>query len=424
MLWRVFYNSIVVPLLWAGFQLIGLFDAKTARGIRGRRGLLTRLEREVSALDPGRKRIWFHSSSMGEFEQAKPIIAECKKRYPEVDIIISFFSPSGFEHSRIYKPAAINTYLPFDSRRNAEKFVKSTMPAAAVFMRYDVWPNHLWALQGAGIPTIIASATLRENTLRNLPVVKQFHRTLYDSLDYILTVSEDDKKAFESFRLEHPVVGVIGDTRYDQVMQRSAESRTRQVLDPRILAGKKVLVAGSSWKEDEERLLPACQSLFRTHPELLVILVPHEPTIENLERVESNLNGAISSVRFSALNEYNNEQLILIDSVGILMPLYQYAHVAYVGGSFHQGIHNVLEPAAYGTPILCGPRHENSQEAIRLVKEGAAFVGRDSDELHGHLRSLLDDEARRKDAGEKASAFVCRNVGATQRFFSSLEKVL
>ena len=424
MFWRIFYQFVVIPIGWILFHVLAFFDRKAARGIRGRKGLLARLEKQVALLNPAGKRVWFHSSSMGEFEQAKPIIDELKKRRPELEIIVTFFSPSGYEHSQTYKSASIISYIPFDSSRNARRFIDLIRPSAAVMIRYDVWPNHLWALRRAGVPTFIANATLRSNTTRRLPLLKQFHRAMYDSIDYILAVSAEDKSTFESFRLSHPVVEVIGDTRYDQVWLRSAQSRARAVLESKILEGKNVLVIGSSWEGDEEVLLPACLKLFRDHPEFLVILVPHEPSLETLERIEYELNEEVPSIRFSNLTQYRNEKLILIDVVGILMTLYRYAAVAYVGGSFGSGVHNVLEPAAYGIPILFGPAHENSQEAIELVREGAAFVGRDQNDFYAHLRALLQDGRRRSEAGEKALALVCRNTGATERFLSYMEKVL
>lgn len=428
MIWRLFYRIVVVPIGWAAFHLLALVDRKAARGLRGRKGWLPRLEKEMARLNDSRnrggRRVWFHSSSMGEFEQAKPIIAELKRRHPDIRIIVSFFSPSGYEHSRSYKLADVITYLPFDSSRNAERFVQLVRPAAAVIVRYDVWPNHLWALKRAGVPTFIANATLRPDTGRLLPFFRQFHAFLYNSIDYILTVSLDDKDVFQSFHLRKPVVEVIGDTRYDQVWRRSAESKQRHLIDQQILRNRKVLVLGSSWEEDEEMLLPACRKFFAAHPEFLVILVPHEPTLDTLERIESELNGSLTSLRFSQLSDYQGQQVILIDSVGILMALYQYAHVAYIGGSFGSGVHNVLEPAVYGIPILFGPGHTNSREAVELASRGAAFVGRNAEEFYGHLELLLCNDHARRTAGEQALALVRQNVGATERFLSYLAKVL
>ena len=424
MIWRLLYNTILVPLGWLGFQLLGLVNKKARIGIAGREDLFSRLEQEVSRLDRESKRIWFHSSSLGEFEQAKPIIAEIKRRYPSTHIIVSFFSPSGFEHSRSYNLASVISYLPFDSRANAERFVETVRPSAAIAVRYDVWPNHLWALQRRGVPTFIANATLRPNSLRDFPVIRQFHRAMYNALDHILTVSEDDKRMFESYRLAHPVIEVMGDTRYDQVWRRSAESKARHILPASILAGRRILILGSSWASDEDVVLPACYRLQPAHPELLVILVPHEPTLSNLEQIEHRIGTNMSVIRLSNLNEYRGEQVILVDSVGILMTLYRYAHVAFVGGSFGAGIHNVLEPAAYGLPVVMGPRHQNSQEAVRLLREGGAFTGYGTSDILAHLSRLFSNESERSAAGAIAINLVKKNVGATDRFLATMEDVL
>ncbi len=424
MVWFLLYNSIVVPVGWLVIQALRLFDPKVRRGVRGRKHLFQDLERKCKMLQNSGRRVWFHSSSMGEFEQAKPIIAELKKRHPDIDIIVSFFSPSGYEHSQLYRLASVITYLPFDSYANAQRFVGLIKPTAAVIIRYDVWPNHLRALNARSIPTFIVNATLRRNGLRELPLIKQFHRALYNSLDYILTVSETDKENFTSYTLQHPVLDIMGDTRYDQVWRRSAESKTRHLIPQNLLSNKKVFVVGSSWQEDEERLFPAVSRLAKEVPELLVVLVPHEPNLETLERIEHELNGNIRSIRFSDLADFRGESIVIIDSVGILMTLYRYAHLVYVGGSFHQGVHNVLEPASYGVPIIIGPKHENSHEALELVSQGAAFVARETDELRMLIGSLLADEKKRSVAGRKALELVERNTGATERFLSYLEKVL
>lgn len=424
MFWQLLYNTLFVPLGWIMFQLLGIVNKKARVGIQGRTDLFSRLERDLARLDRNAKRIWFHSASLGEFEQAKPIIAEIKRRYPSAQIIVSFFSPSGYEHSLSYSQASIITYIPFDSRANAERFVETVRPSAAIAVRYDVWPNHLWALKRRGIPTFIANATLRPNGLRDLPVIRQFHRAMYNALDFILTVSEEDKKVFASYDLEHPVVEVMGDTRYDQVWRRSADSKMRHILPEALVAGRKILILGSSWTSDEDVVLPVCYRLRETHPDLLVILVPHEPTLANLEQVEQRIGANMSVVRFSNLHDYRNETVILVDSVGILMALYRYAHVAYVGGSFGAGIHNVLEPAAYGLPVVMGPRHQNSQEAVRLLREGGAFTGYGTDEIFAHLNRLLSSEKDRAAASAIALHLVKTNIGATDRFLATMENVL
>jgi 3-deoxy-D-manno-octulosonic-acid transferase len=423
-IWKILYNWFFIPFAWLAVRLYALVNHKAKSWLDGRADLFERLRSQAALLPPDSTRIWFHSSSLGEFEQAKPIIAELKAKFPAVDIIVTFFSPSGYEHSQAYKLASIISYIPFDTKANADRFIDLIRPSAAVIVRYDLWPNHVWALLEGKIPMFIASATLQKSTSRLLPVFAQFHRALYDCLNYILTVSEEDRNVFEAFRLTKPVLKVIGDTRYDQVKRRSDESRTKHVLPPRIVSGKKVLVIGSSWADDERYLLPACFSLLSSNTEMLIILVPHEPSEENLERVEYMLGGRATHIRFSDLNDYGNEQCVIIDSVGILMALYQYAHVAYVGGSFGNGIHNVLEPAAYGVPIVFGPRYENSQEAARLLRDGGAFVGENSEMLLARLKRLFENETLRAECGKKALALVEKNTGATGRFLSYLEGAL
>lgn len=423
--WVVFYNAIVVPLLGVAILTAAVFEQKVRRGIRGRQNLLSTLATRTSSFRLHRSpRIWFHSSSLGEFEQAKPIIAELKRRRPDCTIVASFFSPSGYDHSKNYKLADVITYLPFDSYSNARRFVATVAPDAAVMVRYDVWPNHIWALQRDNVPLFLANATMRRHSLRRLPVVRNFHHTVYNAFDYILTVSDKDVDAFKQFQLSKPRIDAIGDTRFDQVWQRSIESRAKHILPRELTAKKLIIIVGSSWDSDEAVLIPALARLTKKHKRLLIILVPHEPTLDNLERIERELEGRLTAIRFSDLHDYRKQDVVIIDSVGILMSLYRYADVSFVGGSFKQGIHNVLEPAVYGQPVVFGPVYHNSHEASQLIGEGAGFVGSNEEELFQHFDTLLSSEALRLKAGKRAKAFVERNTGATRRFLSYLEKVL
>jgi 3-deoxy-D-manno-octulosonic-acid transferase len=421
--WKQAYCILVIPLLWVTLRTMGLFNRKIRRGIRGRYGLFESLAQRMQKLPPG-KRVWFHSSSMGEFEQAKPIIAALKQRHPDVRVIASFFSPSGYEHSKKSPVADVITYLPFDTRRGAREFIDIVQPDVAVMVRYDVWPNHIWELERRNIPTLIANATMRRQTKRRIPVVRNFHHHMYNSLTSILTVSPEDADVFSVFGLDGPSIQAIGDTRYDQVCARSAEARRRHIMPHGIVNNKHVIVAGSTWPEDESVLLPAVLRIQKDVPNLLVVLVPHEPTVEHIEDLEQELLGKIPCIRFSALNEYRNERVIIVDSIGILLILYAYAEIAYIGGSFRQGIHNVLEAAVYGIPVVFGPRHRNSQEPLHLVERGGGFVVNDSNEMYRTLRNLLEDSSARTTAGMRAAQFVQSNVGATERFLQHLEPYL
>jgi len=196
--WQTFYNTIAIPVFWAVLKAGSLINAKIRRGIRGRQGLFDRLEREVVRLKH-RRRIWFHSSSLGEFEQAKPIIAAIRKKFRDIDILVTFFSPSGFEHSKNYPLADLITYIPFDTASNAQRFLDLTRPDAAVMVRYDVWPNHVWELYRRGIPTFLANATMRASSRRLRWPWRLFHRLLYGKMKAILTVSESDAAHFKLF---------------------------------------------------------------------------------------------------------------------------------------------------------------------------------------------------------------------------------
>jgi len=421
--WEAAYSFVFIPLFWIVVRGIGLVNAKTRRGIRGRDTLFADLERQIALLGPG-PRVWFHSSSMGEFEQAKPMIAELKRRYPGTVVVVSFFSPSGYEHSRKYRLADVITYLPFDTRRNARRFLDLIRPGVAVMVRYDIWPNHIWELHRRGIPILIANATMRRHTKRRLPVSRSFHHSVYNEIDEILTVAASDIEAFRQFSLDHPALEAIGDTRYDQVTARSAEARKRNIIPQAITDGKRVVVIGSSWPEDEDVVIPACLRLQAESGDILVIVVPHEPTEEHIEGLERDIAGKAPSIRFSGLNEYAGENIVIVDSVGILLVLYAHGHIAYVGGSFRQGIHNVLEAAVFGIPVLFGPRYRNSHEPIMLVECGGGFVVKDEEEMYRTLKNLLEDGVARTASGERAAKFVRLHTGATATFLEHLERRL
>lgn len=421
--WQLLYNLLVIPLLWLAFHVGGFFNKKIRLGIYGRINLLKNLEHALFKLESP-QRLWFHASSLGEFEQAKPIIAEIKKSYPNAVIVATFFSPSGYEHSKNYKLANIISYIPFDSFFNVKNFIDLLKPTVAIMVRYDIWPNMVWTLKKNNIPTFIANATMTNSSARKLPLVKQFHRSMYDCFSHILTVSETDRASFLEYDISIPQISAIGDTRFDQVVMRVADAELKNLLTSSVVQNKKVFIVGQCWGEDEEVLLPVVYKLQEQEKSLLTIIVPHEPTLEHLEHLEFELEDKTTFIRFSEMNNYNNEKVILIDSVGVLVALYKYAHIVYVGGSFRQGVHNVLEPAVFGVPVVFGPKHTNSQEAVELVRRGGGFVVNDEKELYRTLRTLLDNIEIRYHAGQIARLYVHENCGATERFLGYLEPYL
>ena len=420
--WNFFYDFLFLPAFYLVVSIGGIFNKKIREGIKGRNRLFEELILNVTTLDRRKRRVWLHSSSMGEFEQAKPIIEQLKKN-PNIYIIVSFFSPSGYNNSRKYPNADLITYIAFDTRTNAKKFLDILKPDLAVFMRYDIWPNHIWQLKKQEIPVYLVDATMRKSSLRKVPVLKSFHKTLFKDITKILTVSEADAAGFKSFGCGNDKVSIVGDTRFDRVYQKSLLAKERNLIKFSILENKKVFVAGSTWDQDEEVILPAFIKLAKFDKDVILIIAPHEPTILHLEKIENEITGNLSTIRFSHLNNYSGEKVIIVDSIGILLTLYTYADLAFVGGSFKQNVHNVLEAAVYGIPVIYGPKIENSQEAVNLIEQGGGMIINNKREAYRLIRTLFSDDALRKACGKNAYDYVQKNIGTTQKIINEFSKL-
>ena len=421
-LWQIIYNIFFIPVLNVTLVIISLFKQKIRKGITGRKRIFEELILSKISLIQSKKIIWFHSSSLGEFEQAKPIIEKLRKETDTI-IVVSFFSPSGYENSKKYPYADIITYLPFDSRWRAQRFIEVISPDLAVFMRYDIWPNHIWTLKKKNIPCLLVDATMKKNSPRKLPILRSFHKYLFEDFTKILTVSDEDVHGFMSFKCKNVQIQKVGDTRFDRVYNRSVVSKESKIINTDVLKGKKVLVAGSTWAQDEEILIPAFQKVLKFDELAVMIIAPHEPTLLNLEKLEHEFSGVVSFIRLSHINNYANQRIIIVDSIGVLSILYNYADIAFVGGSFKMNVHNVLEAAVYGIPVLFGPKIDNSQEAKKLAEIGGGILVRDKRELYRSLRKLLSDEKFRTECGQKSFDYVEKNKGATDRILSEIASV-
>lgn len=358
---------------------------------------------------------------MGEFEQAKPIIEKLRSTY-DVNIIVTFFSPSGYNNSLKYPFADIISYLPLDSIGNAKRFVSLVRPSTVIFMRYDFWPNFIWVLKHYKIPTFIVDATMKNKSKRKLPFIKQFHSSLFKNFLRILTISEKDKNSFNDFNISDNILSVVGDTRFDRVYQKSIDAQKKSLFRDEVVKDKKVLVLGSTWEADEEIILPAITKLFKYIDDVLVIIAPHEPTPRRLEYLEYTLRDT-KTIRFSFKNDYVDEKIILIDSIGILLTLYYYADVAYVGGSFKQGIHNVLEPAVYGIPVVFGPKNLNSQEAGKMIDIGCGLQIENKTNAYRIFRDLLSNNEKRESIGKISHNYVQNNIGATDKIIYEFGRI-
>ncbi len=423
------YNLFFIPILFITFHLLGLFNKKIKKGINGRKKLFKILEQRIrEKFDPEKPTFWFHSASLGEFEQAKPIILKLKEKL-NPNIIVTFFSPSGFEPSKNYQFADVISYIPFDSFSNAKKFINliKTRENYLFLMKYDFWLNHLYFARLKKFRLCLANAFINERKTSNF-LKRFFYKTIYEIFDFIFLISDDDKNSLEKLNpqiFKQVKVLVTGDTRYDQVYLRSRDALKKAiipeyVLKPKDGAKKKIFVVGSSWGEDEKVIIPAIIKIQKYEPNLLTILVPHEPTEENIEKIENELNNKLTNIRFSKIENYNDEKVIIVDGIGFLMTLYAYADVAYVGGSFKQGIHNVLEPATYGIPVIYGPKIQNSPEAQKLAQIGGGILIKNEKQFYKALRKILSDENLKKEIGQRSFELVKLNLGATDKIIRAI----
>jgi 3-deoxy-D-manno-octulosonic-acid transferase len=422
-IWFILYNVIVIPVLFLSVHIAGFFNQKFRTAIKGRKRIFEELILNALSLDKTKRLLWFHSSSLGEFEQAKPIIEELK-RDDNINILITFFSPSGYENSKKYPYADLVSYIPFDSWSMANRFIQIARPDLAVMMRYDIWPNHIWAMKKFGIPCYLVDATMKRNSPRKIPFIKNFHRHLFKDITRILTVSKSDINGFKEFGCTEEQLKAVGDTRFDRVHSRSLQAKERNLVKEAVFKNKKIFVAGSTWHLDEEIIIPVFLKLAEYDKDIVLVIAPHEPTETNLERLENEFRNSIKPIRFSYMNQYKDERIIIIDSVGILLTLYTYAHVAFIGGGFKQNIHNVLEAAVYGIPVLFGPKIENSQEAQELLRLGGGILIKNKQEAYRSLRILFSNNELRNSKGKICYNYVQENLGATEKIIAEIYKVL
>ncbi len=413
------YNLVAVPLLLAAVGLGTLVNKKVRRAVLGRRALFRRLHQELAALDPHAPRLWIHACSMGEFEQACPVVVAARQHIRPLAVVLSVTSPSVRDHISGRPEADVVTYLPLDTIWAARRFVRLLRPCAALVVRHDIWPNHIAQLHCAGVPSLLIDASLSSKISSHTRRGRIAGRLLYGGFNYLMATSEQEAERLRAVAGPAPQILVVGDTRYDQVKRRASENeKVRELREHFQSVARLVLVAGSTWPADEKHLLPALANVCKTVQGLRTMLVPHEPKPEYVDEVERRVaEHSLTSTRLSAWRQgaKADSAVLIVDEVGILANLYSVADIAFVGGGFTTGVHSVLEPAVYGIPVLFGPRHLNSPEAIDLAHRGGGFVVGDAAELQDRLYRLLRDVAEREEAGKQAKAMVEERTGASMR---------
>ena len=365
-------------------------------------------------IDRNAKYIWFHASSLGEFEQGRPMMEKIKAEHPEYKILLTFFSPSGYEVRKNYNGADVICYLPFDTPYRVKKFLNLANPSIAVFIKYEFWGNYLQELKHRNIPVYIISSIFRRDQLFFKWFGYPYRKMLYCFTHLFV---QDDRSAalLKEFGITN--VTVTGDTRFDRVLDVRNQARELSPVEHFVCEGGKekrlTLVAGSSWPQDEEILIP----YFNEHPEMKLIIAPHEIHREHLMYIESLLKRP--SVRLSDV--FHDQSLaegkdcLIVDSFGLLSSIYRYGTIAYIGGGFGAGIHNTLEAAVYGIPVLFGPKYHKFKEAKDLIKVGGGFSVSDKQSFCEKMDELLTYHEVLEAAGESAGQFVNGNAGATDK---------
>ncbi len=411
------YNTLFIPLLVSGAYLARFFNTKIADGLAGRRSLFKNLERDLQKVSSNQPRVWFHVSSMGEFEQVKPVIAQLKKEHSHAVVVLSFFSPSGYNHANAWPHKDVVCYLPVDTFRRAKKFIRLVRPSCAVIVRHDIWPNHMWRLKRQGIPALLIDASIPEARFRTFKRYAFFLNPLYSFFDQVLVISQKHKERFQTVFPYPRRIFNCGDSRYDQVFRRANETdKISRIAQKGAFQRQHCFIAGSTWPSDEKKLLaPVCHFLQKDSKHRAII-APHEINRKHIEALESYLND--KNINTAVLSRLDYEetwtfQVLIIDRIGLLANLYAFADLAYVGGGFGPGVHNVLEPAAHGCAVAFGPRHLNSDEAVALIEAKGAVLVKGEAEIESLLHRFDRDFETVKAGGNGAFRFVEKNLGAS-----------
>jgi 3-deoxy-D-manno-octulosonic-acid transferase len=388
--------------------------------VRGRKNLFSALEIKIkSSTQPV---AWFHCASLGEFEQGRPLIEEFKKRNPSYRILLSFFSPSGFEVRKNYPGADIICYLPLDTAANAKRFVALVNPAIVFFVKYEFWLNTLGELRKKRVPHFLISGIFRADQIFFKSHGGIFREAL-KGFSFLFTQEKLSVELLKSIGITNVIAA--GDTRFDRVVEIASGAKEIQLA--KLFSGNdgKTIVAGSTWPQDEELFFPAISSQLKQDWKL--IIAPHELGETHLSAIENALQAI--GIKKEQLTRFSNAKeetvkefkVLLIDNIGMLSSLYRYGNIAYIGGGFGKSIHNTLEAAVYGIPVVFGPRFEKFNEAKELIAAGGGFGVQNGQKLQNILHQLLSDKLKREDAGMKAGKFVKENTGATEIILEKTE---
>lgn len=394
-----------------GVAIASLFNKKVKKMWAGERQAVKVLKEKV---DPEARYIWFHAASLGEFEQGRPLIEHLRETHPEYKILLTFFSPSGYEVRKNYEGADIICYLPLDTIRNARRFLRAIKPVMAFFIKYEFWYNYLHILQHRGVPTYSVSSIFRPDQIFFQWYGRQYGRVLKCFTHFF--VQNMESKALLA-KLGITDVDVVGDTRFDRVLQIKEASKQLPIVEQFTAHAQKVFVAGSSWLPDEDIFI----KYFDIHKDWKLIIAPHVISDEHLSQIFELLKGR-RVVRYTEATEENvkDAEVLIIDCFGLLSSIYHYGTVSYVGGGFGVGIHNVLEAAVWDIPVVFGPNNKHFQEAQGLMLVQGGFEIKDYQSFRDLMMRFETDAFFLQNAGENAGAFVKSRAGATAKVMENV----
>ena len=416
----MFLYNLGIQAFQLGLKLASPFNPKAKLWIQGRRNWEENLKSIVASLNL-ENAVWFHCASLGEFEQGRPVIENLKKENPHQKIVLTFFSPSGFEIQKNYPYADLVTYLPSDTPYNSKLFLSILKPKLAVFVKYEFWLNYLFELDKKQIPTFLISTVIKKHQSffkwygGNFRKALKTYKTIYTQDDYSIQL-------LKKLKINSGVLA--GDTRFDRVLKICSSPKKINEIEE-FAKNSFVIIAGSSWQKDEDCLIEAYIKLKENHSNLKLIIAPHEIDKKNIDRLKNLLHkNNLPFHVFSDNPPAYTDSILVVNAIGFLSSIYQYGTVAFIGGGFTNGIHNILEPTVYGLPVLFGPNYKKFNEAFEVIDLNVGFVVTDSFTLNKQLEVFMNDPEVLSLSSRLAKNYVLKNSGATQKIVQELRKYL
>ncbi len=403
--------SVVISLYLVAIRIAAIFNKKARLMVEGHKQTFTILR---DRLVPGEKYLWFHAASLGEFEQGRPLMERIREKYPQYKILLTFFSPSGYEVRKNYEGADIICYLPIDTPINAKRFVKTVRPAMAFFIKYEFWQNYMKMLQKYEVPIYSVCSIFRPNQVFFRWYGGQYYKVLTRITQFFVQ-NERSKDLLATLNIHNALV--VGDTRFDRVKQISEQAKQLPIIEA-FKQDSQVLVAGSSWEPDEDLIIP----YFNDLKNWKLILAPHVVSDSHIKNIISKLNCKVVRYTEATAENVKDAKCLLIDCYGLLSSVYRYGDISYVGGGFGVGIHNLLEAAIYGIPVVFGPNNQRFQEAQDLKACGGGFEISDVDSFTKCMDRLIRNSEELKESGNAAGTYVNSRIGATELIMKAIFK--